>query len=58
MLMQTTPIKHNVTYNPCIPQDVKAQGVFWKEKGVSAMQIIEAEQKQHIKKLLLNVYSF
>lgn len=51
--MQTTLIKHNVTYNPRLPQDVKAEWAFWKEKEVSAMQITEAGQKQHIKKLLI-----
>lgn len=58
MLMQTTLIKHNVTYNPRLPQNVKAEWAFWKQKEVSAMHITEAGQKQHIKKVLLNVYSF
>lgn len=32
----------------------KQTGTFWKEKGVRAMQIAVAGQKQHIKKVLLN----
>ena len=58
MLTQTTLIKHNVAYNPHLPQDVKAEWAFWKEKEVSAMHITEDGQKQHIRKVLLNVYSF